>query len=178
MPSIGQNIKKYRKLKGMTQSELAKGVGISQNTLSSYESGKISPPIEKIEKIAEVLEVASVNLIYDDQKERQDEPKKKGMVEDFVEMHNLKLSDQEYQDLAERMYTRSADPFMELFYFLNKVKADTMRYIVDYESLSDIMKFLSAAESAADILQKERVYDKKEIRKLQQELETLKKEGN
>ena len=49
---IGKILKNMRKHKKLKQSELAKIVNIPQNTLSQYETGKIQPTFQIIEKIA------------------------------------------------------------------------------------------------------------------------------
>ena len=40
---FGNHIKELRKAKGMSQAELAKRVGTTQNTISSLETGQYSP---------------------------------------------------------------------------------------------------------------------------------------
>lgn len=54
---IGKEIKKYRKLKKMSQEELAKAVGLNgKNIISRFENGKCLPALEKtLPKICEVL---------------------------------------------------------------------------------------------------------------------------
>ncbi len=49
---IGKILKNMRKTCNLKQSELSKLVNIPQNTLSQYETGKIQPTFEIIEKIA------------------------------------------------------------------------------------------------------------------------------
>ena len=49
---IGENIRSLRKERGMTQALLAKAIGVSVATLSSYETGKTAPPISLIRKMA------------------------------------------------------------------------------------------------------------------------------
>lgn len=56
--NIGDRIKKIRKAKGITQKELAEKLGTSHQNLSQYESGKRSPKIETIQKIADALDVS------------------------------------------------------------------------------------------------------------------------
>lgn len=51
---IGNNIKKHRKDR-MTQKELAGIIGRSIDTIKKYESGKATPPIEILTKIADAL---------------------------------------------------------------------------------------------------------------------------
>lgn len=52
MKIIGGNIRALRKEKGMTQAQLAKALGISVATLSSYETGKTAPSMDLIFQIA------------------------------------------------------------------------------------------------------------------------------
>ena len=54
---VGRNIRKYRKLRDMTQIELADRSLIEQTIISRYETGKIIPPITKLESIAKALDV-------------------------------------------------------------------------------------------------------------------------
>lgn len=53
---IGKIIKKIRKEKGLTQNELAKIIGISQTTLSGYETGYSNPIYETIKDIANICD--------------------------------------------------------------------------------------------------------------------------
>jgi DNA-binding XRE family transcriptional regulator len=55
--SIGQRIKRLRMSKGLKQSEIAKRIGMSQDTISRYELDKYHATIELIYKIAEALKV-------------------------------------------------------------------------------------------------------------------------
>lgn len=50
------NLKIMRIRKGMTQTELANKVGVSQNSLSLYETGLRFPRRMILEKLAEILE--------------------------------------------------------------------------------------------------------------------------
>lgn len=49
------NIRKIRRLKGLTQAELSKRSGVSQSQISSIELGQKSPTIETLQKIANAL---------------------------------------------------------------------------------------------------------------------------
>lgn len=57
MIDIAGNIKRLRKLKNLSQKELASSVEIAQAQYSVIESGKVIPTIPTLEKIAKVLEV-------------------------------------------------------------------------------------------------------------------------
>ena len=49
---IGKILRTMRKIKGLTQTELSSIVGIPQNTISQYETGRIEPTYEIILKIS------------------------------------------------------------------------------------------------------------------------------
>ena len=63
---LGLNIAYYRRLKGLTQSDLAEAVNLSRNHISNMEAPgmKTSISIEKLLDIADVLEV-SVKKFFD-----------------------------------------------------------------------------------------------------------------
>lgn len=58
-----QNLKKYRKAKGLTQEELAVMVEITASSISQYETGKKTPSFENALKIAEALDCEVADLI-------------------------------------------------------------------------------------------------------------------
>lgn len=55
-------IAEYRKKSGLTQTQLADHLGISQNTLSQYETGKRNPDIKTVEMLADYFST-SINSI-------------------------------------------------------------------------------------------------------------------
>lgn len=61
--SVGQNIKKARKSKGMTQKDLGTLLGVSQAAIGQFENEKSTPKIETIQKIAAALAVPISDLI-------------------------------------------------------------------------------------------------------------------
>lgn len=63
----GNRIREYRKLRGMTQKELAEKAGIdSRNNLASLESGVRACPLNVAEKIAKVLNVSVSDILAKD----------------------------------------------------------------------------------------------------------------
>ena len=54
---IGEQIKKYRVLRGMTQNDLAERVGLTEKQISKIETGVHYPMFENFIKIMEVLGV-------------------------------------------------------------------------------------------------------------------------
>lgn len=65
---IGNLIKQARKKKKSTQEDLADKLEVSQDTISSYEKGKIKViPFEKRIKLASILEIPLSDLLYEDE---------------------------------------------------------------------------------------------------------------
>lgn len=54
-PTVGQSIRKVRKIVKMTQAELASASGISLMSIRRYESGEISPRMDAVGKIIKAL---------------------------------------------------------------------------------------------------------------------------
>ena len=61
--TIGDNIKRLRNFKNITQKELAERLGTSQQNLAQYENGKRNPKLETLQKIAKALEVTIEELL-------------------------------------------------------------------------------------------------------------------
>lgn len=57
--TIQQNIVKYRKLKGLTQQELADRIGLSRSGLADIETGRNKPYGDTIIRIAKALDVST-----------------------------------------------------------------------------------------------------------------------
>ena len=60
--SLSQNLKKYRKIKGWSQFELAEKAEISEQTVNSIEGLRLWPSDKTLAKIANVLEVEMYRL--------------------------------------------------------------------------------------------------------------------
>lgn len=61
---IGKNIKKYRKLRGLTQRQLANKIGYSQSsTIAKIEKASINISNVKVEEIAKALNVSLSDLL-------------------------------------------------------------------------------------------------------------------
>lgn len=60
---VGAQIRKYRKMRGMTQKELGLKVGVKHNTISAYENGTNEPEQNTLFAIADVLGV-SINDLF------------------------------------------------------------------------------------------------------------------
>ena len=58
----GELIRKYRKMRGLTQSELAEKCGLTDSAIRNYELGNRSPGKEQVKGIASALHVALESL--------------------------------------------------------------------------------------------------------------------
>ncbi|MCK4796572.1 MAG: helix-turn-helix transcriptional regulator [Spirochaetes bacterium] len=60
---FAQNLIAIRKSKGLSQRDLAKLSGISNRMIGYYETNSVIPPINKLEKLANALDVSVSNLL-------------------------------------------------------------------------------------------------------------------
>ena len=66
---IGEVIKKARKNKKITQTQLGAAIGVGKFAIANYESGKIKViPFEKRAKMSSVLNIPVSELLYDNEK--------------------------------------------------------------------------------------------------------------
>ena len=65
---IGKNIKAYREMRNMTQTDLAEKLFVSQQAIDYWEQEKTLPQADRLYEIAEALEVPVECLFYDDTK--------------------------------------------------------------------------------------------------------------
>lgn len=61
--SISENIKKYRKLKGYTQNDLAELLNVRPTTISAWEVGRNKPLMDKVEMLSNILGVKKSDII-------------------------------------------------------------------------------------------------------------------
>lgn len=63
MKSIGDNIRRLRKQKNMTQDDLAPLLNVCRQTLSNYEAGKRLPDLDMLIKLADIFGVTIDTLV-------------------------------------------------------------------------------------------------------------------
>jgi len=59
---LGERIRELRKTKGLTQEKFAEMIGVEQKHVSRLELGKSFPPLERLEKMAQVLDVSLMDI--------------------------------------------------------------------------------------------------------------------
>ena len=92
-------LKECRKIKGLTQYDASKIIGVARTTYADYENGKIQPPIDKIRKISEWLDLPLeklMNIQYADYSELDHKNEIINSLDDIAsEVKLLELNDQE-----------------------------------------------------------------------------------
>ena len=61
--NIGENIKRLREERKLTQEQIAEKINVSFQAISSWERGEYNPETEKIIKLAEVFDVSISNIV-------------------------------------------------------------------------------------------------------------------
>ena len=92
-------LKECRKNKGLTQYDASKINGVARTTYADYENGKIQPPIDKIRKICDWLDMPLdklMNIEYADYSELDHKPEIVNALDDIAsEIKSLSLKSQE-----------------------------------------------------------------------------------
>ncbi len=61
--NVGDNIRKYREISGLTQKQLASRLNINNSRVSNWEQGANNPPADLIADICEALNVSASELL-------------------------------------------------------------------------------------------------------------------
>ncbi len=63
--ALGERIRELRKERGWSQAELGKRIGSDSQYVSRYETGRITPSVDALVRLADVLEVSTDYLVRD-----------------------------------------------------------------------------------------------------------------
>lgn len=63
LTNIGHNLKFLRRIRGLSQSELAKEIGLTRNNIASYESGMVEPNSTNFLKMAEYFHINPQDML-------------------------------------------------------------------------------------------------------------------
>ena len=63
MSEFTDNLKKARENKGLTQTELAAIMGVTQGTAAKWESGMLQPPLSALPRLAKTLNTTVNDLL-------------------------------------------------------------------------------------------------------------------
>ena len=90
--TIGENIKKYREKKGLTQKELGAALGLAEITIRQYESNKREPKYEILFSIADALNISIDDLMNIDTGKRIKEERVKAKLTQEKLAQNAEIS--------------------------------------------------------------------------------------
>jgi len=103
--TIGEKIKKIRKVKGISQKKLAYDTELSEISIRKYESGDRKPKIEQLQKIADALGVHISEfldtMVEDDRIKatwewiQDNDQKKKELIIEILKTHNYKVEEKD-----------------------------------------------------------------------------------
>lgn len=124
--TIGDNIKRYRKINKMTQTELANKLNKSLRTIQKYESNEITPPPSVVRFISDIFNIDMNKLldieddVYDDLlSEYIDQRLSKMSIDDIITLKNQQLYENELEN-KEYLYNKLEPKQLELLY-LSKI---------------------------------------------------------
>lgn len=122
--NIGNNIKRIREEKGMTQKELADKCNIIYQTIGKYERNLLNPKYETLRKIANALDINYLDLLDDKMRENLDK-KSKDIAFAEAEPWALYYSNifNTYKEKSDLFYTWYRRKKQEVSYELDKLKS-------------------------------------------------------
>ena len=101
-PEFGQRLAEARKLRRLTQGQLARSIGVSQKMIDYYERRAVNIKSETIRKLALALEVGVDELMGTKPPKAKPGPKSR-LMRQFEQVEQLPVSDQE---LVSRLINR------------------------------------------------------------------------
>ena len=155
--TIGENIKKLRNEKKVTQKQLGKMTGIAEITIRQYEAGKYKPKLENIRKIASALGVYMNELIVDwSQYSAEDFGKD---LEGSDTFKNRDDKEEQMQDLFFLLNEQGQDKALEQVELLTKIpeykaeitKSKNFHITFHDNGTLEELQILSAAHKRTDI---------------------------
>lgn len=84
---FGENLKKLRKEKGLSQQEVAQRLHVVRQTVSKWESGLSVPDADLLVKLADVLETDVSCLLCGEADRRESRGQEEALVEQLVELN-------------------------------------------------------------------------------------------
>lgn len=136
---IGENIKKIRKEKQITQAQLATNAGLSEISIRKYESGERKPKLETIKKLASGLSVYIADILGDDFSEYIGEMKNDFNPEDYVSP--------EYPIAFPGLEYKASEIGYHIRYTYNNKSEDYSNIIIDYPDGASLPVSISELES-------------------------------
>ncbi len=133
---FGENIKRLRTSANLTQSELAKRLGIKQSSYVSWEQKKSNPTLELLEKLSDIYQMPIRKII-----EKDDINTEEGLlIDDFRRLSNsqkVQLSEFAHFLMQKQVQIPQKERSMSKIIEITRYKRDRLHYaIVEDEQLS------------------------------------------
>ena len=100
--TLGANIKAYRVKNDMYQSELAKRLNVSKQTISSWETNRTEPNIGAVERMAQIFGCSKLDIIGQDYVYNL-EAKKELTMDELELLRNYRRADEETRNMVKRL---------------------------------------------------------------------------
>ena len=88
---LGQQIRKYRKVHGMSQEQLAEKIGISVTHMSHIETGNTKLSLQVFVDIARALDISADDLLSESTPARRDQYADIGSILDMCSVQEVKI---------------------------------------------------------------------------------------
>lgn len=134
--NVGENIKKFRKLKGLTQKELAEKLGITQQSVAQYERTNKLPKLETLLYIAGALDITLNGLLFGESDLESEKALEKAMEE--TAKWNDKIVKRALIEHYNKLNKLGREKAVERVYELTQVKEYTEKS--EYEKFMQNMK--------------------------------------
>ena len=134
--NVGENIKKFRKLKGLTQKELAEKLGITQQSVAQYERTNKLPKLETLLYIADALDITLNGLLFGESDLESEKALEKAMEE--TAKWNDKIVKRALIEHYNKLNKLGREKAVERVYELTQVKEYTEKS--EYEKFMQNMK--------------------------------------
>lgn len=89
LPELAHRIRNARENAHLSQAELANGIGVSDKSISAYEQGRSTPPIDKLRKIADQTQHPLTFFTEDDNDDATIETKLRSIERELAEVKQL-----------------------------------------------------------------------------------------
>lgn len=116
--TIGDNIRKQRKRRGLSQEEFAEAIGVSRQTVSNWESGKVAPTSENIDGICNIFDMSYEELKGD------------GDAEDKISDRDENRETEKHEDTRMKDSKKSKNTNMFLFSVLGVLAVFSLAVLI------------------------------------------------
>ena len=156
---IGKNIKALRKKNQLTQSEFAKLIGVSRNSLSRYENGTSSISIELIDKICQKLNVSYVDVVGEEKMLTPMEEYELTLKIEIVKERgaNLLARLYHYQNIQRIEVDDESNPWVVISDDLSDLIHTNIYLVNSFEELERYVGYLDGIERMINITEKRMV---------------------